>query len=323
MKRRQFIQTAIGGSAFLILPINLKAFAKSQKRSLKIGICADIHKDVMHDSDSRLQTFINKAAERDLDFIIQMGDFCRPYDYNREFLSIWDSYKGNKYHVIGNHEMDGGFTRKQVIDFWNVQEQYYSFSKNGFHFIVLDGNDNNPSKDKASCYARFIGQKQLDWLKSDLNSTKLPCIIFSHQTLEENDDGIENRKEIRELFETENKEAGFNKIIACFSGHHHTDYTTKINDIYYIQINSMSYEWLGDKYQTIRYSKEIDKKYPYIKYTVPYKDPLFAFVEVNAKSIQIEGIKSSFVGPSPKELGCPERPKNKRIVAEITNRILK
>ena len=85
----------------------------------------------------------------------------------------------------------------------------------------------------------------------------------------------------------------------------------------------MSYEWLGEKCQTIRYSKEIDEKYPYIKYTAPYKDPLFAFVEVTKNRIQIEGIKSSFVGPSPKELGCPERPENKRTIPEIENRKLK
>jgi len=323
MKRRQFIQTAIGGSALLVLPISLKAISNIQKENLKFGVCADIHKDIMQYSDFRLKTFIEKASARDLDFIIQLGDFCRPYKYNREFLSIWDKYVGDKYHVIGNHEMDGGFSRKDVIDFWDIPKQYYSIDKNGFHIIVLDGNDKNPSKDKASGYARFIGETQMNWLKADLNSTKLPCIIFSHQTLENNDDGIENRAEIREMFEAENRRAGFNKIIACFSGHHHTDYVAEINDIYYIQINSMSYEWLGEKYKTIRYSTEIDKKYPYIKYTIPYKEPLFAFVEIGDKSIEIEGMKSSFVGLSPKELGCPVRPENKRIVPEITDRDLK
>ncbi len=323
MKRRQFIQTAIGGGTLLVFPMSLKALSQSQKENLKFGVCADVHKDIMHDSDIRLQTFISKASERDLDFIIQLGDFCRPYEYNREFLSIWNSYDGDKYHVIGNHEMDGGFSRKQVIDFWDIPKQFYSVDNNGFHIVVLDGNDKNLSKDKASGYARFIGEKQMEWLKSDLLSTKLPCLIFSHQTLENNDDGIENRQEIRELFEAENERSGFNKIMACFSGHHHTDYVAEINDIYYIQINSMSYEWLGEKYQTIRYSEEIDKEFPYIKYTVPYKDPLFAFVEISNKNINIEGVKSSFVGLSPKELGCPERPENKRAIPEIANRKLK
>lgn len=317
MKRRQFIQTAIIGSTALTLPINLLALGKSQK--LKFGVCADVHKDIMHDADERLLEFITEANKKNSDFVIQMGDFCRPYNYNREFLSIFESYPNN-YHVIGNHETDGGFKNQDVLNFWNMQKPYYSFDKEDFHIIVLDGNDVNPSKNKAPGYARFVGKEQIKWLKNDLQSTELPCLIFSHQSIEKNRDGLENRKEIRELFEKENEKVGFNKIVACFSGHHHTDYVAEINGIYYIQINSMSYQWLGGDYKTVRYSKEIDEKYEWIKYTVPYKNPLYAFVEISSDRITIEGVKSSFVGPSPTELGCPEPPENNPTVPEITNR---
>ncbi len=322
MKRRRFIKTAVGAGSLLVLPVGLKAFGKTVNSPLRFGVCADVHKDIMFDADNRLQAFVDKASEHNLDFIIQLGDFCRPYDYNREFLSIWDKYVGDKYHVIGNHEMDGGFSRKDVIDFWDIPKSYYSVDKNGFHIIVLDGNDKNHSKHRAAGYARFVGEKQLRWLKKDLKATDLPCLVFSHQTLEHNDDGIENREEIRTLFENENRAAGFKKIVACFSGHHHTDYTTEINGIYYVQINSASYGWLGEKCQTIRYSEEIDRKYPLMKFTVPYKDSLYAFVEVNDENLKIEGVESSFVGPSPKDKDCPKRPENKRIVPFIENRNL-
>jgi hypothetical protein len=82
----------------------------------------------------------------------------------------------------------------------------------------------------------------------------------------------------------------------------------------------MSYEWLGNKYKPIRYSKEIDEKFPYVKYTVPYKDPLFALVKIDDTSIHIEGVKRLFVGPSPKKFGCPYRPENKRTIPEIVTR---
>lgn len=323
MKRRQFIQTLAGGSSILLLPLSLKAAAKSHKQSLRFGICADIHKDIIHDADSRLKTFIDAALDKKTDFIIQLGDFCRPYDYNREFLSIWTSYLGEKHHVIGNHDMDGGFTREKVIGFWDSPSRYYSFDKNGYHFIVLDGNDKNPSPDKAPGYARFIGNEQKEWLKNDLKSTTLPCILFSHQSLENTDLGIENQSEIRQLLEDENKASGFQKVIASFSGHHHIDYATSINGIYYIQINSMSYFWMGENYKTIRYSEEIDRKYPWIKYTAPYRDPLFAFVEIDHKGIRIEGRKSEFVGPTPKELDYPEGAVNNPVTAKIDNRRLK
>jgi predicted phosphodiesterase len=298
------------------------SWAKKQK-NVRFGICADVHKDIMFDADARLKTFIKEASTQKVDFIIQLGDFCRPYEQNNDFLAIWNNFTGERHHVVGNHDADGGFTRKQVIDFWKSPACYYSFDKNGCHFIVLDGNDKNPSPQRASGYARFIGQEQLEWLIKDLKSTQLPCVLFSHQTLENNPDGIENREQIRQLLENENKTSGFKKVIASFSGHHHTDYSTQINGIYYIQINSMSYEWLGEDYKTTRYSKEIDGKYPWIKFTIPYRDPLFAFVEISPNTIRIEGRKSTFVGPTPDQLKFPTPPENEQIIPEIRSRELK
>jgi Calcineurin-like phosphoesterase len=292
----------------------------NREEKVRFGVCADIHKDIMHDSDARLSEFIQKASKKDLDFIIELGDFCRPYDYNLGFLSIWNSYPGDKYHVIGNHEMDGGFSREQVVKYFGSPAKYYSFDKKGYHFIVLDGNDLNPSPDKAPGYARFIGEEQRNWLVNDLRSTNLTVILFSHQTLEGK--GVENRQQIRSILENENMTAGYKKVLACFSGHHHTDYATTINGIHYIQINSMSDQWVGEKYKTIRYSKDIDSKYPWIKYTIPYKDPLYAFVEINKKVLIIKGKKSSFVGPGPIEMGMPEPADNNKIIPMISNRRL-
>ncbi len=322
MKRRVFIKNIVIGSSSIILPLSLNASTKRSNKTLKFGVCADVHNDVMHDGIKRIGKFIGEAQKRDLDFIIQLGDFCRPYPHNQIFLDTWNSYSVEKFHVLGNHDMDGGFSREQVLEFWGASQKYYSIDKDGFHIIVLDGNDKNPSPNKATGYARFIGEVQKQWLKEDLSKTDKPCIVFSHQTLENNNDGIENRADIRDIFTTENSKAGFKKVIACFSGHHHTDYATQVDDIYYIQINSMSYEWLGEDYETIRYSKEIDEKYEWIKYTVPYKDPLFAFVKIEDASIIIKGVQSSFVGPSPKELGVLEKPENNRTTPNIIDRKL-
>ena len=306
----------------IFFQITLSGAEKNNGQRIRFGICADIHKDIMHDADARLTAFIKESSKREPDFIIELGDFCRPYAYNREFLSIWNSFHGDKYHVIGNHEMDGGFSRQEVIDYLGSPARYYSFDKNGFHFIVLDGNDHNPSLAGATGYPRYIGEDQKNWLINDLRSTKYPVVIFSHQSLE-NEEGIENRQQIRDILESENLSAGFKKIIACFSGHHHTDYAANINGISYIQINSMSDQWVGEKYQAIRYSKEIDAKYPWIKFTIPYEDPLYAFVEINNKAILIRGKKSRFVGPGPEELGMPERPENSKTTPVISSRRLK
>jgi len=318
MPYRQLIKQTFCQIIILLFSVTLTGADNTAKHRIKFGICTDVHKDIMHDADTRITEFIQKGSRKDLDFIIQLGDFCRPYEYNLDFLKIWNSFPGEKYHVIGNHETDGGFSREQVIKYLNSPSKYYSFDKNGFHFIVLDGNDLNPSTDRAPGYSRYIGEEQKKWLINDLRSTSYPVIIFSHQSLE--GDGIENREEIRSIFEKENKSAGFKKIIACFSGHHHTDFAVDINGIIYIQINSISYSWVGEKYQIVRYGKEIDEKYPWIKYTIPYKDPLYAFVRINSKAILIRGKKSSFVGPGPAEMGIPVQPVNNKITPIIRNR---
>lgn len=320
LNRRSFIKSSALAGAALVLPLNVFPLSNS-KETIEFGLIADIHKDVMHDADERLQAFIDAADQKDLDFIMQLGDFCRPYDYNQKFLDIFNKYEGDKYHILGNHDTDGGFTREQVKAYWNMPENYYSFDKKGVHFIVLDGNDPNPTP--WSGYNRYIGEIQEEWLVNDLEKTNMPTVIFSHQSLELEYDGIANMKEIRKILEETNLKAGFKKVLCCINGHTHTDYATQINDIHYVQINSASYRWLGGDYKTIRYSKDIDKQYEWIKYTIPYREPLFTFVKISHDSITITPKKTEFVGPGPVEMGLPESLPNDPIVPTISKYKLK
>ncbi|WP_242091938.1 metallophosphoesterase family protein [Aestuariivivens sediminicola] len=316
MNRRTFIKSTSLAGVTLTLP-NAIFSLDSTRKGVEFGLIADVHKDIMHDADYRLKAFIAAASKKDLDFILQLGDFCRPYDYNRSFLNIWNSYKGDRYHVLGNHDTDGGFTRDQTRAFWGMAENYYAFDKKGIHFIVLDGNDPNPKP--WSGYNRYIGERQKQWLIDDLKRTTNPTIIFSHQTLELESDGVSNMKEIRQIIEDANKDAGYHKVMCCISGHTHTDFMTQINGVYYVQINSASYRWVGSKYKVIRYSKDIDKKYQWIKYTIPYKDPLYTFVKIKQDSIIIASKKTRFVGPGPKEMGLSQPGPHDPIVPTISN----
>ncbi len=323
--RRDFIKLLSLGSTAMVLPVSLsaKTIAKERKESLKFGVCADVHKDIMHDADSRMKAFVQDAAEKELDFIIQLGDFCRPYDYNLEFMSIWNSFPGKKHHVIGNHDMDGGFTREQVVEYWKSEGRYYSFDCKGFHLVVLDGNDKDPSPNSPSGYARYIGREQLDWLAKDLENTELPCIVFSHQGLDNDLGGIDNATSGRLVLERANEQAGKQKVQFVFSGHHHQDYHNCINGIHYIQINSMSYQWLDDKYKVIRYSEELDKKFPWIKFTVPYKDPIWAIAEISPGTLNLYGKRTEFVGPTPEELGVDMHIYGYPIVPYISDKNIK
>ncbi len=81
MKRRKFISQMSISAAITIVPSTLLSFApgissESNGKNLNFGIVSDVHKDLMPDANERLETFINQAQERNVDFIIQMGDFC-------------------------------------------------------------------------------------------------------------------------------------------------------------------------------------------------------------------------------------------------------
>ncbi len=314
--RRDFLKLSSLAGAAMVLPIDV--FADNGLREhIEIGLIADVHQDVMHDGEERLQVFVDEANNRKPDFIIQMGDFCRPYDYNKQFLNIWNSFKGDKYHILGNHDMDGGFSRDQARGFWKMPSNYYSFDKKGIHFIVLDGNDPNPKP--FSGYNRYIDKEQQEWLKTDLKNTDKPTVVFSHQTLElEETGGIANFKEVQDILEAANKNAGFQKVLCCLSGHHHTDFMARINTIYYVQINSASYYWVGGKYKKVRYSEAIDKTHEWIKYTIPYKESLFTFMTIKNNKIVIEPRKTEFVGPGPEELGMPKQHPHEPIVPTIS-----
>lgn len=314
--RREFIKlTSIGGMA-MVLPLDVFS-SQFTRENIEIGLIADVHQDIMHDGEQRISEFINTAHKRRPDFIIQLGDFALPRPQNQSFLDIWNSYKGHKFHVLGNHDMrDFGFTREQTMTWWNMKERYYSFDKKGVHFIVLDGNDPNPKP--WSGYDRFIGDEQKNWLIQDLKNTTNPTIVFSHQTLQLESDGITNMQEIRSILENANTNAGFNKVLCCLSGHTHTDYMMNINGIYYVQINSASYRWVGSKYETIRFSKEVDQQFGNIKKTIPYKESLFTFMTIKNNKIIIEPRKTEFVGPGPDELGIPEQSSQDPIVPTIS-----
>ncbi|MEM9649064.1 MAG: metallophosphoesterase [Bacteroidota bacterium] len=306
MERRTFLKKSTAIGAMAVMPISLKAFENiSDNGPLRVGIVADVHQDIIYDGVERLRFFMEDMNKRQPNFIIQLGDFALPRKRNGAFLDVWNQFEGAKYHVLGNHDMrDFGFTREQTMEWWQMEKRYYAFDNGGFHFVVLDGNDKNPKP--WSGYDRYIGKEQKEWLKRDLQNTKKPTVVFCHQSMEA-EGGIANRKEIRAIFEEAKISKNQSKIIACFSGHHHSDYVKTINDIPYIQINSMSYKWVGDEYQYRRFAPHIEAAYPNLSKTCPYRNPLYTFLTLDAEksTLQLEGRETQFIPPTPYELRIP------------------
>lgn len=316
MRRRLFLRTAalspvcLTGAESLVKP----------KEIIRFGICTDLHHDLIPDGAERLTAFVAAMNQQKADFIIQLGDFCMPKAVNRPLLDVWNKFSGPKYHVIGNHETDGGFNHTQVIDFWNAKGAYYSFDANGYHFVVLNGNEKNPIGTSKG-YPRYIGAAQRQWLVQDLAGTKLPVVVFCHQGLDNDVAGIEQALAIRRIFEKANVQAGYLKIRIVFSGHHHLDYQNEINGIQYVQINSMSYYWAGEKRNTTPYGEELAKNYTHLSSMLRYKEPLWAMVTLFSDGrVEISGKKSDFLDVSPSEVNLTEAESIYPVVSVISQR---
>ena len=144
MDRRKFVHQLSAGSllaSLLITSLSFKANAASKKnaQTLRFGLVADVHKDLIPDANQRLEEFIDKAISREVDMLIQLGDFCMGDDKNKDFMGIWETFKGPKYHVLGNHDMDRN-SKQEMLDFWGMPKTYYSYDLKGIHFITLDAN---------------------------------------------------------------------------------------------------------------------------------------------------------------------------------------
>lgn len=302
VNRRHFLARVSGTAAALALPLPALARADG-KGKIRIGMISDVHQDVMHDGMHRLGEFLGAMRKEKPDFIVQLGDFCKPNATNKPFIDLWNTWDGPRYHVIGNHDMDGGFKREQTVEWYGMPARFYGFNHGGVRFLVLDGND--PGGTQGG-YNRFIAEDQKSWLNKELENTHTPVVVMIHQPLDQ-EAGVVNRDEIRAILEKDRgpEHAG---VAAVFSGHCHQDYVKRIGGIAHVQINSASYVWLPGNARRNVYDEESHKKHPYLNHVAPYRDPLWAMVTLNldAGTVSVEGQASEWVGPDPWERGAPE-----------------
>ena len=303
MKKAGIVFKSILVMAFAI------CFCSCSDKTLKFAIASDFHAPDVPDGEGRVASFIKAAKDEQVNFIIELGDFCRLDSSSLVYRNLWNSFSGDKYHVIGNHDMDK-YTPEEYVKGMGMPGRYYSFDKGDFHFIVLDGNNVYDGKEyrhyaKANYYVNpkmraFVDPEQLAWLKQDLAATNKKCVLFSHQSIEL---FLNNGATVRRVLEDENKRSGYKKVVLAFSGHNHSNYTKEINGITYMQINSASYVWIGKPTQTEkRYSPEINKRFSLLKYSMTYDKPLYAIVTLTKKGAKVKGTKADFVPPTPQDL---------------------
>lgn len=263
---------------------------------VRFGVIADVHHGLATRTEERLEAFLSDASQRNLDFIVQMGDFHHPEPEAKGFLDLWNAYRRPRYGVLGNHDMDKG-SKAQILDLWQIHNRYYSFEAGFLHFVVLDANHMQLNGrlvpyDRANWYrsgitASWVDLDQLEWLRQDLNRIHKPTIVLIHQGIDEAQGGgaVPNRDEVRRVLE------GSGKVCAVLMGHHHVDTEETRNEIWYWRVNSASYAWVGEEFGRMAH----------------YDRALYGIVTIWPDgTAEVEGRRGMFEGESPFVRGVPE-----------------
>ena len=260
LSRRKFL--GIAGTTVAGILISPDIFAGSgNKPVIRFGMLSDVHyadrepagERFYSQSLGKVQECIDRMNQEKLDFAIELGDFkdqdsvpneANTLKYLTTIESAFQRFDGPTYHVLGNHDLDS-ISKLQFLERVKntavpATESYYSFNRKGIHFVILDGNFTSEGKEydhgNFSWDDAFISASQVNWLKDDLQSNKLPVIVFIHQMLDDSKNvkqAVQNAGEVRGILEQSGR------VLCVFQGHVHEERYNLINGIHYYSVNAV------------------------------------------------------------------------------------
>lgn len=237
-------------------------------KKLKLVIFSDIHYldgDHKEEYNRKLTNLSTPLIEKLIDEInnkikpdicICLGDFIEDTNNHEQdvinFKFIWNKIQNIKnpfYAVAGNHDLKTMKTRQELEDIMGYFHSTFSINIKNYHliFLGLDVKNNIDTKSGGIHKTQFISKEDIEWLKEDLRKNKLPCLIFSHFGIAEDemignwwfenypeDALLKNRKELKHILNNDEN------VIAVFTGHQHWNKKIIENNIQYYVIGSLT-----------------------------------------------------------------------------------
>jgi 3',5'-cyclic-AMP phosphodiesterase len=222
---------------------------------VSFGIISDVHYGVldwarpgtgMVELDF-VRAFLGDMQEQEVDFIIQLGDFCKPSD-GQPMLDLWNTFPGPKYHVWATTSVTGGIPSTPSPLGWGCRRGTTLSIRARFEASSWMPT-NRGAEERAM--PPTSGSEQQQWLTRQLAETDRPVLVFVHQPIE----ALRNSAEVMAVLEQAERDRP-GVIMAVFCGHHHQDYMLIKHNIPFIQINSASYVWY-DPVRTVRYAEPL------------------------------------------------------------------
>ena len=256
---------------FLITVLILLSSCSEKEPILKIGLVADPQyankptagKRYYRESLWKLEEAIDTFNYYHVELVQNLGDIIdAEWESFDSILPIYDKLNSDieNYQLLGNHDFAIDSTHyRDLLEKLSMPNYYYSYSKKGWRFIVLDATDysyysnllhnhdtnqvnfyyeNTKEKSNNNRWNGAIGEEQQNWLKQELDSANLfsqKVILFSHLPLRPQDDphNLWNDYEIINLIENSSN------VVAFINGHNHSGGYVFKNGIHYITIFGM------------------------------------------------------------------------------------
>lgn len=218
---------------------------------------------------SCVQDFRKAACDFNADFIARLGDDITSQGPKRDLHDTQTIEQEFAKACTPVHFLDGNHDGRHI----GQRNLSYYKDYNGHRFIFW-----NPNVRLPSPIGLFLPDKDIKWLKSVLDKTSTPTIVFSHIPLDNEPD--DNRRDlhfnrhvgmssyypqgpqVRKIMEDSGK------VILCMAGHRHVDQIKTINGIHYITQQALTED-----------VREIDE-------TKPYNAQ--GFLEINSDNIKYE-----------------------------------
>lgn len=249
LSRRAFLQQ---GTLFLAAAGTSAAWAQAAPPKLRVGLVTDLHyadKPPMGTRHYRetLTKLAEAAAEFERDrpaFLVELGDLvdaAASIDEERQWLARiqreFAALSQDRHCVLGNHCVDT-LTKEEFLGGVEQEKSYYSFDRQGVHFVVLDAcfrsdgvayGRKNSKWDDANLPA-----SELEWLQADLQQAAGPVIVFAHQRLDGTEKHcVKNAAAVRAVFQDSKK------VQAVFQGHSHQNDYKDLDGIHYCTLAAM------------------------------------------------------------------------------------
>ena len=260
MKRRYLLKQAGWLTAGSILTANAATAGENNKKKkpvLTLAHITDVHIRPEENVPPRYKQCLDDVLKHKIDFILNGGDSIHAADYNditrrrvTEQWAAWDECMSRvkaygMFSCIGNHDPwwaapspnDEMYGKAYVVKRLNIPHRYYSFNRKGWHFIILDGNNEKISLDG----------EQYNWLVNDLEKTAsgTPTLVMSHfpvfgaTPILVGGNHSDNKK-LKDLFYQHH-----DKVRVVLSGHNHLYDKTMYNNVWYCCNGAMSGFWWG------------------------------------------------------------------------------